>query len=79
MKDAADMLDSINTPTIPEDNTIPSSINMEFDAEDDAEILATTKDYCYWWKYPPGGEVEPPRVTRHIISCHFRDYFKVVS
>jgi hypothetical protein len=79
VKDTADMLDSINTPNIPEDNTLPASINVEFTAQDDANILATTKDYCYWWKLPPGGEEETPRVTRHIISCHFRDYFKVVS
>jgi hypothetical protein len=79
VKDTADMLDSINTLNILEDNTLPASINVEFTAQDNADILATTKDYCYWWKLPPGGEEEMPRVTQHIISCHFRDYFKVVS
>jgi len=75
----ADMLDTMNNPKVPDDNTIPGSINQDFTADDDAEILATTQDYCYWWKFPPGSEVETPRVNRHIISCHFREYFKIVS
>lgn len=79
VKDMADMMDDLNQPTVPDHNTLPGSVNMDYTADDDEEILAITKDYCYWWKYPPGSEVETPRVTRNIISRHFLDFYKVVS
>ncbi|KAF8955813.1 hypothetical protein BDZ97DRAFT_1926276 [Flammula alnicola] len=78
LKDVSDNILEIHPPREPEDNTLPASINMDFNAEEDAEILGCTKDYCYWWKSPES-EAEVPRVTCKIIQAHFKDFFTTVT
>ena len=74
VKDLADMMYELDTPTFPENNTLPASINMDFNMEEDSEILGLTKDYSYWWN-PTAPEMEVPRVTRSITNAHFHQYF----
>jgi len=78
VKDLCDVLCELVPPSLPYHNTLPGSINMDFDLEEDMEILGQTKDYCYWWK-GPGPNGTTPWVTRHITTQHFLDYFNVVS
>ena len=73
----ADMMDEIDPPGLPENNTVPASINMEFNSEEDNEILGTTPDFCYWWNCTES-EINPPRVTGSIIRAHFRLYWDIV-
>jgi hypothetical protein len=72
------MIYELDNPLIPDHNTLPASINMEFNADEDVDILESTKDFGYWWNFT-GSEVEAPRVTRHIIHSHFHAYFHAVS
>ncbi|KAF8961701.1 hypothetical protein BDZ97DRAFT_1759716 [Flammula alnicola] len=78
LKDLSDMILETNPPRQPEANTLPASINMDFNADQDVEILGCTKDYCYWWKSPVS-EAEVPRVNRQIIQAHFKDFFTTVT
>jgi len=74
----ADMMDQIDPPGLPENNMVPASINMEFNSEEDNEILGMTADFCYWWKCDES-DPNPPRVTRSIIHAHFHQYWSIVS
>lgn len=78
IKDLCDMVYEVFPPTLPEHNTLPASINMDFTGEEDEQILATTKDYGYWWKTQPE-DGNPPKVSSGLIRDHFDDYFRTVS
>lgn len=75
IKDLGDMIYELDTP---EHNTLPGSINMDFNADEDSDILESTEDFTYWWNITDA-EVEIPRVTRHVINSHFYAYFHAVS
>lgn len=74
LRDLTDIFTDIAAPAMPQYHTLPASINMDFNAEEDAEILEQTKEHCYWWKTVPG-----QRLTRKIIDDHFYEYYHVVS
>jgi len=82
VKDLSDMIYEMHTPKLPDDNTLPASINMDFNGEEDDDILATTVPHHYWWKYPQFEEnvreVGLRRVTKEIISSHFQEFFEKV-
>ena len=78
------MMYDVDRPRLPEDNTLPGSINMDFNGEEDRDILASTKEFCYWWNVPGVSEVdamseaELPRVMRSVTAAHFRAFLKNV-
>ena len=76
----------VDRPRLPHDNTVPGSINMDFNGDQDRNILASTKEFCYWWNVPrvSGVDVEVskeglPRVTRSVTAAHFRAFLKKVK
>ena len=85
IKDLADMMYDMDRPHLLKDNTVPGSINMDFNGEEDRNILASTKEFCYWWNAPRVSDVdvvsegELPRVTRSVTAVHFRAFLRNVS
>ena len=85
LKDLADMMYDVDRPRLPEDNTMPGSINMDFNGEEDHNILASTKEFCYWWNVPRVSDVdvvseeELPRVTCSVTAAHFIVFLKNIS
>jgi len=85
VKDLADMMDGGPSP---DDNTLPASINMDFNGNEDHKILASTPKFCYWWEKPvlsegetdsSGSSVEDvPRVTREVTDAHFKAFWEGV-
>jgi len=90
IKDLGDMIASPFPLSLPKDYTLPGSINMDFNSEEDIDVLGCLPgDYSYWWKVRvPCSDESPavagpstamvPRVTRHIIDAHFADYCDLV-
>jgi len=76
------MMYELDGPRLPEDNTLPASINMDFNGDEDQNILASTKDFCYWWKNVSVSKVDKasvpdlPRVTRSVTAAHFKEFLK---
>ena len=78
VKDLADMMYDLNGGPSPDDNTLPASINMDFNAAQDHNILTSTPSFCYWWEKPVVSEVQgdssgpstedTPRVTREVTE-----------
>ena len=79
------MMDDLDGGPDPQNNTLPASINMDFNGDDDRNILASTADFCYWWKNSPmvgEGDVElsaEDRVTRRVTEAHFKSFWHGVS
>ena len=73
----------------PEDNTLPASINMDFNGAQDRKILASTPKFCYWWEkhVVPEGEGDAlglstedfPRVMCEVTEAHFQEFWHGVS
>jgi len=78
VKDLSDMIYDLDPPELPENNMLPASINMDFNGEEDAEILAQTREYCYWWTFKLSDK-NIPWVTPAVVFDHFREYFQIVS
>ena len=84
VKDMADMMYDMDRPLLPNDNTLPASLNMDFNAEEDENILGSTKPFCYWWKVVSlepevdGSDVNLPRVTRTVVADHFKAFYHKV-
>ena len=78
VRDMCDMLHNVFPPAIPENNMLLGSINMDYTAEENAEILAETEHHGYWWTYQEGNE-NAPQPCKEIIDNHFQDYFCTVS
>jgi hypothetical protein len=84
----ADMMYDLHGGPSPDDNTLPASINMDFNANQDRKILASTPKFCYWWEKPvlsegehdsSGSSVEDfPRVTREVTEAHFKAFWEGV-
>ena len=65
---------------------MPASINMDFNREEDLDIIrSVTKDHVYWWnrRVPESvaleEDLEFPEVTRQVIEAHFREFYWGVS
>ena len=65
---------------------MPASINMDFNREEDLDIIRSiTKDHAYWWnRWVPESvareeDLEFPEVTRQVIEAHFREFYRGVS
>jgi len=82
VKDLCDLIYELHPPELPKNNTLPASINMDFNGDEDALILGSTWAYHYWWKFPQSeAEVEENglrRVTYDIIDAHFTKFFSIV-
>src|SRR6266699_6347439 len=88
VKDMADMMYDLHGGPSPDDNTLPASINMDFNANRDRKILASTPKFCYWWEKPvlskgehdsSGSSMEDfPRVTREVTEAHFKAFWEGV-
>jgi len=73
----------------PDDNTLPASINMDFNANQDCKILASTAKFCYWWEKPVLSEDENnssgspikdfPWVTHEVTEAHFKVFWEGVG
>jgi len=86
IKDLGDMINSPFPLELPKHYTLPASINMDFNSEEDIDVLESIPgDYSYWWKSrvpmsktSPAGQGQSaatvPRVTRDVIDKHFADF-----
>jgi len=72
----------------PDDNTLPASINMDFNGVQDRKILASTPQFCYWWEKRVLSEgdgdssapsTEERQVTREVTEAHFKAFWHGVS
>jgi len=89
VKDLADTMYDLDGGPSPEDNTLPASINMDFNGAQDRKILASTPRFCYWWEkhVVPEGEGDAsgssaedfPRVTHEVTEAHFKAFWHGVS
>ena len=89
VKDLADMMYDLNGGPSPDDNTLPASINMDFNGDQDRNILQSTPSFCYWWDKPVLSEGESdssgsstedsPRVTHEVTEAHFKAFWEGVS
>lgn len=82
VKDMSDMSYEVNPPTF---NTLPASINMDFNRKEDNYILGSTAKFCFWWerRVPTSSPMEPelknPEVTWRVTNDHFLLWVKTVS
>jgi len=87
VKDLTEMMHDPSPPIFPDNNTFPASINMDFNREEDADIIACVpEDNAYWWnrRVPTSvalqeKNLEFPQVTRQVINEHFRYFYHGVS
>lgn len=63
-------------PPDPPDMTLPASINVSYQQENDDEILRYTSPDSYWWRTP--ATVGDYRVTAEAIQNQFADFFNAV-
>jgi len=87
VKDLTEMTHEPIPLILPDNNTMPGSINMDFNREEDLDIIGSVrKDHAYWWnrRVPKlvadqEDDLEFPEVTRQVIKKHFKEFYQGVS
>jgi hypothetical protein len=76
----------LHPPTLPDNNSLPGLINMDFNHEEDNDIIGCLKtDYAFWWnRRILDDDVEDPplmypEVNWRVIEAHFQHFFDTVS